>query len=258
MIVKQAANVLDILEYFARVKRPATLSEIAQEFGWPRSSTFNMVGTLVERGFLYEPRPRAGYYPTPRWLALSRDIAEAEPLPPSLHRMLLDLAKATGETVYVAAPAGDRAVFLDVVESAFDIRYFAEIGKRLPIHATATGRAILAQYSPAERQSVLAKIKFERYQPNTPMSIAAVEAEIAQDLERGWFLGATQFTPDVMGLSVMLPLGGRPLSLSIGGPNFRMEKRMADLGSMLRDAASAYVAAAAKLSFTQGSAGSID
>jgi IclR family acetate operon transcriptional repressor len=176
MIVKQAANVLDILEFFARIKRPVTLTEIAQEFGWPRSSTFNMVGTLVERGFLYEPKPRTGYYPTPRWLTLSRQISEAEPLPPSLHRLLLDLVRETGETAYVAAPAGDRVVFLDVVESESPIRYFAEIGKRLPIHATATGKAILAQYSPSERQSVLGKIKFERYQPNTPMSIAAVEA----------------------------------------------------------------------------------
>ena len=240
MIVKQAANVLDILEFFARVKRPATLSEIAQEFGWPRSSTFNMVGTLVERGFLYEPRPRAGYYPTPRWLALSRDIAEAEPLPPSLHRLLLDLAKDTGETVHVAAPAGDRVVFLDVVESASPLRYFAEVGKRLPIHATATGRAILAQYSPAERRSILGKIKFERYQPASPMSVAAVEAEIAQGLKTGWFRSATEYTPDVMGLAVMLPLAGRPLSLAVAGPNFRMERRMADLGAMVRDAVSAY------------------
>ena len=183
---------------------------------------------------------RAGYYPTPRWLTLARNIAEAEPLPPSLHRLLLDLAKATGETVYVAAPAGDRVVFLDVVESPSAIRYFAEVGKRLPIHATATGRAILAQYSAAERQSILGKIKFERYQPNTPMSITAVEAEITHGLKQGWFLGATQFTSDVMGLAVMLPLAGRPLSLSIGGPIFRMEKRMPDLGAMLRDAAGAY------------------
>jgi DNA-binding IclR family transcriptional regulator len=240
MIVRQAANVLDIFEYFARVRRPATLSEIAQEFGWPRSSTFNLVGTLVERGFLYEPKPRAGYFPTPRWLSLARGISEAEPLPPSLHRLLVDLVQETGETCYVAAPAGDRVVFLDVVESDSPIRYFAEIGKRLPIHATATGNAILAQYSAAERASVLGKIKFERYQPNTPMSIAAVEEEIAQGMHQGWFLGATQFTSDVMGLSVMLPLAGRPLAISIGGPNFRMEKRMADLGEKLRSAVQSY------------------
>lgn len=55
MNVKQAANVLDLLEFFARHKRPATLAEVAKAMEWPRSSTFNLLGTLASRGFLYEP-----------------------------------------------------------------------------------------------------------------------------------------------------------------------------------------------------------
>ncbi|WP_164107897.1 helix-turn-helix domain-containing protein, partial [Serratia marcescens] len=45
MFVRQAANVLEILEYFAKRKKPATLSEVADDLGWPRSSTFNLLGT---------------------------------------------------------------------------------------------------------------------------------------------------------------------------------------------------------------------
>lgn len=241
MPVKQAANVLDLIEFFARRKRPATLSEIAQEFGWPRSSTFNIIATLVERGFLYEPKPRAGYYPTPRWSSIAQDIAEAEPLPASLHRLLMDLATATGETVHIGAPVGTSTVFLDVVESEAAIRYFARIGNRLPIHATATGRAILAQYSPAERRAVLGKVKFERYQPSTPMNIAAVEAEIARGIALGWFESATEFTPDVQGIAVGLPLGGRPLALAVAGPIFRMGPHLAKTGAMVRDAVQRYL-----------------
>ncbi len=35
--VKQAANVLDLIEFFAQHKRPAALAEIAKHFDWPRS-----------------------------------------------------------------------------------------------------------------------------------------------------------------------------------------------------------------------------
>ena len=72
MIVRQAAYVLDLFEYFAQRRQPATLAEVAEHFGWPRSSTFNLLTTLSEKGYLYEPRPRAGYYPTPRWLAVAK------------------------------------------------------------------------------------------------------------------------------------------------------------------------------------------
>ena len=60
-------------------------------------------------------------------------------------------------------------------------------------------------------------------------------------LAQGWFQGATEFTPDVQGLAVMLPLSGRPLSVAVAGPTFRMEQRMTELGPMLRDAVKTYL-----------------
>ena len=88
MIVRQAANVLEIMEFFAQTRKPATLAEIADHFGWPRSSTFNLLATLSEKGYLYEPRPRAGFYPTPRLLTMAQMISEVEPLPPWTHTLV--------------------------------------------------------------------------------------------------------------------------------------------------------------------------
>src|SRR3546814_2464188 len=109
MIVRQAANALEILEYFARRLKPATPAEIAEDLGWPRSSTFKLVGTLASKGYLYEPRARGGYYPSPRWLVLAEAVASAEPLPDQYQRLAQDLMRATGETVAVSAPAGIHA-----------------------------------------------------------------------------------------------------------------------------------------------------
>ena len=53
MIVRQAAHVLDLLEYFLHVKEPSNLADISVAMGWPRSSTFNLLTTLSQRGFLY-------------------------------------------------------------------------------------------------------------------------------------------------------------------------------------------------------------
>jgi len=234
MIVRQAAYVLEIFEYFARTRKPAALAEIADHFGWPRSSTFNLLSTLAEKGYLYEPRPRAGYYPTPRWLALAKSISEAEPLPDWAHALIAELSSETGETAALAAPAGTMAVFIDVVESSAAIRYFAQIGHRVPIHATASGRALLLQYSPDERFSLYRKIEFKQYGPTTPISIDAVEAELRQSVERGYCQSFADFSRDLAGVARPLPIGDRRLSVVVAGPEFRMRPRMNDFAAILK------------------------
>ncbi|MGO3930647.1 IclR family transcriptional regulator [Rhodopseudomonas pseudopalustris] len=234
MIVRQAANVLEILEYFARVKKPATLAEIADHFGWPRSSTFNLLTTLADKGYLYEPRPRAGYYPTPRWLVLAREVSEVEPLPAWSRALITSLSSETGETVAIAAPAGVMAVFIDVIESSAAIRYFAHIGHRVPIHATSSGRALLLQYSQDERDSLYRKIEFKQYNPSTPISIDAVEAELSKSVERGYCQSFADYSRDLAGVAVPLPIGERRLSVVVAGPEFRIGDRTAEIAATLK------------------------
>lgn len=231
MIVRQAANVLDILEYFAEARRPATLSEIADHFGWPRSSTFNLLVTLAERGYLYEPKPRAGFYPTPRWLTQAQIVADAEPLPVWTKHMLSELARETGETVAIGGAAGTMAVFLDVVESKASVRYFAKVGHRIPIHASSTGRSLLLQYSLEERTALYRKIEFQRFGPQTPISIDMIEAELKRSVERGYCVSYADFSADLAGVGMPLNMPERRLSVVVAGPMFRMENRIEDVAA---------------------------
>jgi IclR family transcriptional regulator, acetate operon repressor len=233
MVVRQAAYVLDIFEYFALTKKPATLADVADHFGWPRSSTFNLLTTLAEKGYLYEPRPRTGYYPTPRWLALAKTISEVEPLPDWTHALIAELSTQTGETAAIVAPAGTMAVFIDVVESSAPIRYFAQIGHRVPIHATASGRALLLQYFPEERNSLYRKIEFKQYGPTTPISIDAVEAELRQSIERDYCQSFADFSRDLAGVAKPLPIGDRRLSVVVAGPEFRMRAKMSEVADIM-------------------------
>ena len=225
MYVKQAANVLELLEYFARRQTPARLAEIADDLGWPRSSTFNIVSTVVEKGFLYEPQVRSGYYPTPRWLALAQEVSQAEPVPEQFRALANDLARETGETAAISAVAGIHAMFVHVAESNHPVRYFAQVGDRVPIQASSAGRALLEQLTPAERDGLYRKIGFDAYSSTSPTSPEAVEHELAAAKVRGYHQSNAEYTPDLAG--VALPLkGSRPLSVVVVGPVSRcLEKR---------------------------------
>lgn len=236
MFVRQAAHVLDLLEFFSEHRRPATLSEISEHMGWPRSSTFNILSTLVEKGFLYEPRIRAGYYPSPRWFALSRLVVDAQPLPPELGTLMAEIVEETGETAIVVAPAGTSAIFLDVMESNAAIKYVAQIGHRVPITASASGRAILSQFDPKERDALLRKVTFERLTPSTLTSIEAVEAELKRAAERGYHYNPAGNVPDLHGVALPLPIEMRRLSIAIAGPNYRIAGREDEMAGVIRRA----------------------
>jgi IclR family transcriptional regulator, acetate operon repressor len=233
--VKQILNALDLIEFFARTKKPASLADIQQQFGWPRSSTYNILSTLVERGYMYEPARRGGgYYPTPRWQHIAQLIVDADGLNEQLSELLKELAAETGETVVVAAPAGSFSVYLEVIESQAAIRYTTHTGVRIPIHASASGRALLSLYSASERQQILGKVSFEPYGTNALMSIEAVEREIEDSLERGWFQSLHEYDADLAAIALPVNVDGRRLAITITGPVFRLGTQCSEAAETLK------------------------
>lgn len=236
MQVRQAANVVELLEFFAERGEPATLAEIADGLGWPRSSTFNLVGTLVDKGYFYEPRLRGGYFPSPRWQAVVQQLAESDPLPAALRAVVDQIATRTGETTAVGSASGLSVIFLYVRESRQPIRYFAEVGTRVPIHASSAGRAILAQMKPKERETLYRKLAFEKYSETTPMSIERIEAELHAAVERGYHQSNAEYIADLAGVSFPVALGPKRLSIVVAGPVSRCLERRPQIAAVMAEA----------------------
>src|SRR3546814_20713949 len=100
----QVHNVLALFELFAREKAPRTLTALAQQLDMPKSSAFNLIQTLLDRGFIYETRKRGGYYPTRRLLELALRIAEGDPFHHNLHDYLETLQADHGQTDQTPVP----------------------------------------------------------------------------------------------------------------------------------------------------------
>lgn len=222
MTVKQIENALALLEFFAERRRPATLSEVVRHFGWPRSSAFNVLTTLAESGYLYEPQSRGGFYPSTRWQKIVTDIGEGVPVPEELSRIVRRLAEATGETVWISAAGGLYAMFLDVVEPDVGVRYAARAGKRVPIHITASGHSLLSQMPPRDLEVILRKVTFTETGVNGPKSIAEVRQLIEEGRARGWFRSASYYSPDLGGVSLPIIMDERIHAVTIAGPLFRV------------------------------------
>lgn len=238
MRVRQVENALDLIELFAREKRALTLTELAQTLAMPKSSMFNLIDTLVARGFLFETRPRGGYYPTRRLEVLSASIMEGDAVLDTIHSELKELAATTGETVLLSVRAEDHhVVYIDVVEAAAPLRYIASIGDRRPLYTTSSGKAILTTYDSVERRAIIDEISFVPYQQSTIRSADELEASLDASIHRGWCEDRAEYASGVMGIGVPLVYGDRRFGLAIAGPIDRLRPHRGQLANELRQAA---------------------
>jgi DNA-binding IclR family transcriptional regulator len=235
--VRQIEYLLDLLELFARERRPMTLTAMSRALRMPKSSTYNVIETLVARGYLYETAPRSGYYPTKRLAETAQQVMEGDPFLHRIHGELEALARDTGETVVLAVRDEQDVVYIDVVESTSLIRYFARIGDRRPLYTTSSGKAILMTYEAAQRMQILQAIDYIAHQKATKTSAAKLAADIEEAIARGWSEDRAETTPDVMALGVPILHGERRFGLAVAGPVYRIEASYEALAARLMAAA---------------------
>jgi IclR family transcriptional regulator, acetate operon repressor len=224
MDVKTAVRVFDVINLFAEVRQPMIYSEIARQTEIPLSSCHALLQTMVAKGYLYAPGVKAGYYPTQRLLHVAREICGEDPLMLTFQPLLSALRDATGETAALATLAGNRVVYLDVMESRQKIRYSDEPGGFMNV-TSAAGKAILGALTPAARRKVLDSC--DPLPPSTDGSIidrAVLEREVEEGIKKGWHRSKGENVEDVGGLARGFLINGEAFALVIGGPKVRLLK----------------------------------
>ncbi|MGF1593983.1 MAG: IclR family transcriptional regulator [Kiloniellaceae bacterium] len=237
MKVSQVENALALFELFAKEKAPRTLTALAEQLGIPKSSTFNLIHTLLDHGYIYETRRRGGYYPTRRLLDLAYRIAEGDPFLQGIHGFLEALAAETGETVLLSVRERGEVIYVDVMESSSPIRYSAKVGDRRPLCTASSGMAILASFAADERADVIASLDLTAAPGRAGWTAESLAAELDASVERGWCEDWARTAPDVMGVGVPLVCGERRFGLAVAGPIYRMQDRRGELAAALLAAA---------------------
>jgi len=135
------ARGLDILELFAGGSPELTQTEISERLGLPVPTVHRLVKLLTERGWLV--RDDAS-----RRLRLGLGAARLLPavrLPDLAREPLRALAERSGETVNLATLEGAEVLYLVSETGANLLTLRSHVGLRLPVHATALGKCLLAQ-----------------------------------------------------------------------------------------------------------------
>ena len=140
--MRTAERALNLLRALALARDGITLSAAAREVQLPTSTTSRLLQTLEHTKFAW--RDSGGLYRAGTNLLQVGALAMAD-LPAFRHAEmhLQQVADATGETAYLAIPAGrERALYLKQVESALAIRHAVWAGREIRTSGTALGGAL--------------------------------------------------------------------------------------------------------------------
>ena len=228
MDVKTAGRTVDLFEAFAKLRRPASLSEIAAAIGMPLSSCSNLVRTIQARGYLYVLRDRGPFYPTARLLEVARVIAANDPVLLRVSDHLAALSETCDETVVIGTIRGKEVIYIDVVESKQAIRYSARPGSMRPVHANSIGKAVLSRMDGLMRADLLKRLPYKKLTSKTILSADDLEADIRSSSRRGWFSNTRESVDDLGAVAMPVTINGGTFGISIAGPAARMQAAIDD------------------------------
>ena len=239
----RAANrVVDILELVAASADGLALRDVSAQLEAPKSSLLPLLRALTARGYLAQGR--AGEYRLGRGaLDLGAAVPAQRELVDVARPAVVELMRRTGETVFVGMLSSDRTsvVYVDKFDSDHIIRYAGGVGDRRPLHATSSGKAILAFLPVEERDEILKSVSLARHTDRTITSLPALRAALDDIRRAGVCVTIDELVPGASGIAapVFDRYGRVAGACAIGGPTERVRPRLKMLATEVKTTARA-------------------
>ena len=107
------------------------------------------------------------------------------------------------------------------------LRYSVSAGQRLPMHALAAGKALLAALPDDELDRYFAETERARFTPSTVTSEKALRRDLAEVRSTGFALTDEEYSLGIRGIGRVVTIAGEPIgSLSVGIPKARFDDEM--------------------------------
>jgi len=123
---------------------PRALTDLAADAGLPKSTASRLLGALERHGLVEQQGERGRFRAGPVLLRFAGRGAAGRNLAELAERPMAALAEATGETINLAVPGPNGVEHLAQVESRHYLGTTQWVGRRVPYHASANGKVLLA------------------------------------------------------------------------------------------------------------------
>jgi DNA-binding IclR family transcriptional regulator len=245
--VQSVDRALTVLEILVR-KGEAGVSEIAAEIGVHKSTVSRLLGSLEDHQMVAQTYERGKYRLGLGVLRLAAAVPERLEVTEQAHPVCERLAQQLGETVNVAVLHAHFAVNLDQARGPAAIGTHNWIGEPTPMHATSSGKVLLAHLDPPTRDLLLQQIGLPRFTDHTITSRERLEQQLSDALRDGYAMTVEEYEIGLNAIAAPIRdyAGNTAAAVSVSGPMYRFT------AEKMLDAAPDVVAAAGEISERMG------
>ena len=244
--VQSVDRAVRILEMLAR-EGELTVGQVAAELEVHSSTASRLIDTLAARDLLERNADRGNVRLAAGLLRLAGATASQLDLTAEAQPVCDTLAAEVGETTNAAILSGDVAINVCQASGTSSVSMRNWIGQRTVLHATSSGKVLLAHVENHQRRRLLRQPR-QRFTSATRCSAEELRLELTRVRKQGWAQSVEEYEDGLN--SVAAPIrdhdGKVIASLSAAGPTYRLSPER------LPQVAATVVAAADEVSTRMG------
>jgi DNA-binding IclR family transcriptional regulator len=241
MTINSVLTAFRLLELIAESEKVG-LTALSRAAELPKGSVQRYLLTLKDTGWITETsEPPVRWQLTSRGFSVCRKAGSPSDIRQIAVPHLSRLQLSTTETVHLAVPDVRDTVLIERLDTSHHLRAFLPIGVRNPMHACATGLAILARYSDDQVEDYIAD-GLARVTDNTITDPRVLRSTVRTVREVGYSINDRGLSDGICSTgAAIVDSEGIPIaSLSVSGPASRMTPdRLNEYGPRASEAADA-------------------
>ncbi|RHW25859.1 IclR family transcriptional regulator [Nocardioides immobilis] len=223
--VQSVDRAVSVLEILAR-EGSAGVSDVAAEIGVHKSTAFRLLAALEERDLVEQNSERGKYQLGFGVLRLASAIPSRLDMVRQARPVVDDLAQRFDETINLAVVREHYSVHVQQALGSAAVASQNWVGQLTPLHATSSGKILMAHMDEEQLESVLAVAGLKAYTEHTITSRKTLMKQLADARENGF---ATAYEELETGLNAAaVPVrdhtGAVVGALSASGPAYRFDK----------------------------------
>ncbi len=194
------AKGLTILNIVADAEEPLRFAELLRRSELPKPTFVRILRTLVAFELVSQDGSSGTYSLGHRFLEMSHHVWNRFDLRIAAAPELQRLSRELGETVALCKLDNDQAVYLDE-RSGDGLNVRVDTGRRVPLHCTAAGKALLAALDPTVARGLLEGLELRPLTPKTITDLQHLQSELTLTVARGYAISQEEHLPGVNSVS---------------------------------------------------------